>query len=74
MPGVTDTDANLSAIAAVLDGLPGLQEVHLLPYNPAAGAKYAAAGMAFCPGYDESRPVSPNLALFDRLPVKVKVL
>jgi pyruvate formate lyase activating enzyme len=74
VPGVTDTDANLSAIAALLLGLPGLQEVHLLPYNPAAGAKYPAAGMTFRPEYDESRPLAPNLSVFDRLPVKVKVL
>ena len=74
VPGVTDTDTNLSAIAAVLEGLPGLQEVQLMPYNPAAGAKCAAAGMHFRPEYDESRPLNLNLALFDRLPVKVKVL
>ncbi len=41
VPGVTDTDENLAAIAETVGGLPGLVEVNLLPYNRAAGSKYA---------------------------------
>src|SRR5450759_899578 len=72
IPKVTDTDENLAAIAATLQGLPGLVRVDLLPYNRAAGAKYPAASMKFNPGYDETRPLNINLAIFESLAVKVR--
>lgn len=72
-PGVTDTDANLNAIAQMVEKLPGLQRVDLLPYNRAAGAKYEAAGKQFMPDYDERQPVNTNIQPFERLGVKVKV-
>jgi len=40
IPNLTDTTANITATAVFLQQL-GLQRVHLLPYNPSAGAKYA---------------------------------
>ncbi len=73
VPGVTDTDANLAAIAQVAAGLPGMLRVDLLSYNKAAGAKYEAAGMKFQPGYDETRPLNINTAIFDQAGVKVRV-
>jgi len=45
IPGVTDTMENLSAIAKLLVGIPGLQRAELLPYNPMAGAKYPQLGL-----------------------------
>jgi pyruvate formate lyase activating enzyme len=39
IPGVTDTDANLTALFCFLAEI-GLPRVALLPYNPSAGAKY----------------------------------
>jgi pyruvate formate lyase activating enzyme len=77
VPGVTDTDENLTAIAGLVAGLPGatpLPELHLLPYNRAAGAKYAAAGMPFQPEYDENRPLNVNTRPFEDQGIKVKVL
>lgn len=73
IPGVTDTDENLAAIAQTARGLPGMQRVDLLPYNQAAGGKYAAAGMAWQPDYDETRPLNLNTAVFETLQVKVRV-
>ena len=73
VPGVTDTGANLAAIAGLAAGLPSLVRVDLLPYNRAAGAKYEAAGRKFKPDYDETRPVRADTAMFERLGVKVKV-
>jgi pyruvate formate lyase activating enzyme len=73
VPGVTDTDENLSAIAGTVRGLPGLVRVDLLPYNRAAGAKYAAAHQVFNPDYDETRPVNANTAIFEQAGVKVSV-
>jgi pyruvate formate lyase activating enzyme len=46
-PGVTDTDENLRAIAAHVSALPARPRVELLPYNRAAGGKYAACGLAW---------------------------
>jgi pyruvate formate lyase activating enzyme len=73
VPGVTDTDENLAAIARTVNGLPGLIRVDLLPYNQAAGSKYQYAGMEFKPGYDETRSLNINLMPFERSGVKVCV-
>lgn len=74
VPGVTDTDENLAAIAEVVHGLRPPLRIDLLPYNPVTGGKYAAAGMAFRPGYDETRPPNLNAALFERTGVEVRVV
>jgi pyruvate formate lyase activating enzyme len=55
IPGVTDTPENLAAMARTLAGAPTLERVELLPYNRAAGGKYAALGMTFDPGFDEGQ-------------------
>ncbi len=73
VPGVTDTDENLDAIARAVRGMPGLLYAELLPYNRAAGSKYQFAGMEFQPDYDEARPLNVNTALFDECGVKVRV-
>jgi pyruvate formate lyase activating enzyme len=73
VPGVTDTDENLAAIAQTVRGLPGLLYVDLLPYNMAAGSKYQYAGMEFKPDYDEKRPLNVNTLLFEQCGVKVSV-
>ncbi len=73
VPGVTDTDENLSAVARQVRGLPGLIRVDLLPYNRAAGAKYSSAGLEFKPDYDETRPLNIPVRLFEDLGVKVCV-
>jgi pyruvate formate lyase activating enzyme len=67
VPGVTDTDENLSAIARTVSGMPRLQRVDLLPYNRAAGAKYAAVGMTFQPEYAEDRPLNANTKVFEEV-------
>ena len=63
IPGVTDTEENLTAIAEILQQN-GVKEIELLPYNRAAGGKYAAIGRKFQPEYDEDRVVTPRLELF----------
>ena len=71
IPGVTDTDDNLAALAQAAQGLAGLLRVDLLSYNKAAGGKYRAAGMVWRPDFDESRPLNLNTALFEAARVKV---
>lgn len=73
VPGITDTEENLSGIAELVRGLTGLIRVDLLPYNRAAGGKYKALGMSFQPGFDEHRPVSANPEPFERAGVPVRV-
>ena len=73
VPGVTDSDENLAAIAEKVAGLPGLQRVDLLSYNKAAGAKYEAAGMEFKPDYDENRPLNINTGVFERAGIDVHI-
>jgi pyruvate formate lyase activating enzyme len=74
VPGVTDTDQNLSDIVQMLSGLSSLLRVDLLPYNKAAGSKYEYIGMEFKPDYDESREPNLNLPLFEQAGIKVNVV
>ena len=73
VPGVTDTDENLNAIAETVRNLPGLVRVDLLPYNRAAGGKYSNLGLKFCPLYDEQRELRLNAEPFERHMVPVRI-
>jgi len=78
VPGVTDTRENLEAIALAASkvlaaGTGVLVRVDLLPYNKAAGGKYAACGMNFIPLYDESIECRTDTSAFERLGVPVRV-
>ncbi len=73
VPGVTDMGDNLEAIAGALEMAPTLVEVQLLPYNRAAGGKYAACGLDFAPGYDEERPPNIDIEPFTRRGIEVRV-
>lgn len=74
VPGVTDTNENLSEIARTIRDMPDMQRVDLLPYNRAAGAKYLAAGMEFKPDYDETSSVNANVTIFEKAGIKVRVV
>jgi len=74
VPGVTDTEANLRAIARHVRELPGRPRVELLPYNQAAGGKYAACGLEWRPDYDETVPCRTDLTPFHELQVDARVL
>ena len=74
IPGVTDTEANLRAIARHVRGLPGRPRVELLPYNQAAGGKYAACGLEWHPDYDETVPCRTDLTPFRELQLDARVL
>ncbi len=73
VPGVTDTEKNLTDIANTVHGLPGMQRVDLLPYNRQAGAKYASVGKVFQPDYDENQPVYSNVAIFRERGIEARV-
>ena len=63
IPGVTDTEENLQAIADLLNK-EGVDYIELLPYNPMAGSKYALAGMTYQPEFDEKVEVNKNTDIF----------
>lgn len=73
IPGVTDTEDNLTGIAREVRGLPNLVGVELLPYNRAAGGKYRSVDMEWKPGFDEAREPSIRTAPFERMGVGVRV-
>ena len=74
IPGVTDTDQNLEAIARTAKELAGLIRVDLLPYNRAAGGKYSTLGKKFCPTYDETLPQHVDAGVFEAAGVKAKIV
>lgn len=66
VPGITDTEENLSAIADFV----GDSRVELLPYNPLAPAKYAGVGRSFSELIDGDKAVSPRVELFKNAKVR----
>ena len=74
IPGVTDTEENLSTAAALLRGAPRLERVELLPYYKAAGAKYSMAGLHYSPPFDTERPPNADTSFFRDLDVPCLVL
>ena len=74
VPGVTDTDENLHAIASHVSVLRGRPRVELLPYNRAAGGKYAACGLEWRPAFDETALPNANLKLFQELDVEASLV
>lgn len=73
IPTVTDTVENLTAICAFLKES-RLSKIELLPYNKAAGGKYAAIGRRFAPDYDESLPSNTHIEIFEGYGIKAIVL
>jgi pyruvate formate lyase activating enzyme len=47
IPGVNDDVQNIRRAGAFLAGLPGILQVHLLPYHPSATGKYRRLGLAY---------------------------
>ena len=73
IPGVTDTTENLTDIAQLLTSQ-HIHKVELLPYNHAASGKYAAVGRKFTPDFDETLPVDPQIARFERYGIQASIL
>lgn len=65
IPGVNDSTAHLTDVAARIAGARALVRVELLPYHKTAGAKYEMAGMAYAPGFDTERAPNMDAAPFE---------
>ena len=64
IPGVTDTDENLSGIASFLEPYRNKVKVELIPYNVMTGAKYASVGRKYAPPFNERGHLNKNLTPF----------
>lgn len=73
IPGVTDTENNITAAARLLQAC-GQDYIELLPYNKAAGAKYAMVGRAYTPGFSEQNDSNARIDIFEAHGIRVKVL
>jgi len=73
IPGVTDTEENLSAIARLLRDA-GVGHIELLPYNKMAGGKYKILLREYTPLFDEAQEPNARLSLFDSYSVKAEIL
>lgn len=73
IPTVNDTAENLTATAAFMASV-GAKAVELLPYNRAAGAKYALLSQTYTPTFDGDLPPQPHREIFERFEIGVTVL
>jgi len=73
IPGVNDTESNLTATAKLLQSL-GVQEIELLPYNKAAGAKYKAVRREYTVSFDPTTEPQPHIPIFNKHEIEVRVL
>lgn len=64
IPGVTDTDENLNAVADFLSPYSHKVKVELIPYNVMTGAKYASIGREYHPSFDEKAKINKNTQIF----------
>ena len=72
IPGINDNREHFETAARLVNGAGSLIRVELLPYQRAAGAKYAMVGREYRPGFDESRLPEMFPEVFERqgLPVQ----
>lgn len=73
IPGITDTEQNLTDVARFLCDN-GVKTAELLPYNRLAGSKYASVGRRYAPGFDETVIPQARTDIFRSFGVEAKVL
>lgn len=64
IPGITDSEDNLNAIADLLLDDKGILKVELLPYHKTAGAKYSLLNTEYNPGFDAEQIPNLNTGIF----------
>lgn len=73
IPGVTDTKENITAAAQLLHDN-RQRYIELLPYNQAAGAKYALVGRNYTPRFSTRDAVNTRTDIFESFGIRAKVL
>ena len=74
IPGVNDSEENLTQTALWVKDATNLVTVELLPYNKAAGGKYKSVGAVFAPKFDENQAPNLQTDCFTGLGVPVKIM
>ena len=72
--GVSHTVENLTATAELLAGDPSLDWVELLPYQPAAGAKYRQVGREYGQTFDVGKNPAESVEIFEKYRLRCRVL
>ena len=65
IPGVNDNEAHFATVANLVEGAKSLVRIDVLPYQRAAGAKYAMVGRDYAPDFDESCIPKYHLKYFE---------
>ena len=73
IPGVTDTEKNLSAIASFMREN-GTKKAELLPYNKLTGSKYSVLLRKYEPSFTETKDVSFRTEIFLSCGIETRIL
>ena len=73
IPGVTDTEENISDIARILKEN-DVNKIELLPYNKMAGAKYKLVMREYKPDFNEGAEVSFHEEIFKSYGIETKII
>ena len=73
IPGVTDTEENITNVAKLLISN-GVDYIELLPYNKLAGAKYALCQKEFSPSFNTILDSEPRINIFKSFGIKTKIV
>jgi pyruvate formate lyase activating enzyme len=73
IPGVTDTEHNIEAIAEFMNKN-GVFYAELMPYNKMAGGKYKAIGMEYRPDFDPTAEVKIRKDIFKNHNIEITIL
>ncbi len=73
IPGVTDTEDNITAVASFMQRL-SVDKIELLPYNKLTGSKYSSLMRKYTPSFDGNIAPSPRVKIFTGRGIQVKVL
>lgn len=73
IPGVTDTEENITKFAELLSDSK-IKYIELLPYNKMAGGKYKMLQREYTPLFDEKKEVNFREEIFKKYNIKIKIL
>ncbi len=73
IPSVTDTEENIRGIAEILKSYK-INYIELLPYNRAAGAKYALTGRSYTPDFDPDGEICTGEKIFAEYGIEARVM
>lgn len=66
IPGVNDRPEHFATVADLVKKASALVRIDILPYQRAAGAKYAMVGKTYAPEFDETAALRYDLEVFEK--------